>query len=214
MIRYWVVIVFLLLCKVSHAQFIKEVEFVGGTSFSKLTFNNVITDDNNKYKHDVVLGGGVKYFEHKFWNLSTNLQVIKKGGHQTIEEVTDTSATKIVNPAISYVSFNTLLCIKAPLSNDFIGIFSIGPRFDILEYFCSSFDAYEHSGSLRHHNFGYIVSAGFSYEFKRVIAGAELIKYVNTDKIAEWTLHSGFIPGSIGDETFCLVLKIDYKLSY
>ena len=119
----------IVICNLTFGQI---VNFQIGTSISSLRdkVNNTCFCTFAKYDKNLVgyaVFAGVDYLDKKYFNLSTNIGMISKGGKEN-EQTQNGILTG--NVIMNYFSVNTALDLKFPIKDKFIPYLSFGPRFD------------------------------------------------------------------------------------
>lgn len=151
---------------------------------------------------------GLDYWNHKYFNLSSNLGYLKKGGKVTVKAIdgSDTYSEleiaeapirydMILSAKLDYLSLNTCFEAKYPFKNNITPFISIGPRIDFL---LNSYDIYKDN------SYGLICGGGIKYNIQKIQIGIRSDYYWNFDNIDK--------NGEINDKTFTVNLTIGYKL--
>lgn len=189
----------------------QNINVQGGLSFSKMDYDIKGLDEK---LYDKQITGysflvGTDYFETKYFNLSSNIGVLRKGGQDEImfsNENGDDLGYRTVETTLDYITINTTIDLTyglEHLGDPFVGI---GPRLDYLINYSDTFKDLDESGDLNKYNIGLNVCVGYKYEISKIMFGLRADFYTNFMKIAEWD------NGSIDDQTYTITITIGYKL--
>ena len=189
----------LLISSFSFGQLIK-LQF--GISISNLDWN--LGSYNWKYDNEKLMSYsfsvGLDYLDKKYYNLSSNLTLLKKGGNTTAtsENVPD----RILKVNLDYLSLNTTFELKYPLKNKITPFISYGPRLDMLlnEMYLINYNKY---------NYGLLLGGGLKYDINRIQIGFRMDYYLNFNEINKPITH-GF--GVINDNTLTCNMTVGYRL--
>jgi len=188
-----------------------------GTTLSKLDWKigNLDLAPYNETLIGYSVFAGMDYIENKYFNLSSNLGVLRKGGRGTITfttEIGEPIDDKTEKAKLDYFTVNTTLDIKYPIKDKIFPYISFGPRFDYLTSYSKEFDGLKEIGALKKYNFGLILGGGIKYELSKIQIGLRADYYLNFDKVADWPAQPGNLGGEVNDKTMTLNLIIGYKL--
>jgi len=212
-----VLIITILLCtSLTYGQIIK---IQGGLSISSIDWElkninaSPIFDDN-------LLGysifAGIDYMDNKYYNLSSNIGLIKKGGKDELQLVDAdfefTGDSKVMKPTLEYLTLNTLFEVKYSIKEIVSPFISFGPRIDYLVKSSKEFDSLEEMNELKSISIGMILGGGLKYDFNKIQFGIRYDYNLNFNKIAEWKVETSNISGQITDNTFTINMTIGYKL--
>jgi hypothetical protein len=146
---------------------------------------------------------GIDYANRKYFNLSSNIGYLVKGGGQAVTYTNDmgnTTSTEIHKGLLRYISLNTLVEAKIP-GNKLIPFICVGPRIDLLV----SKSDYLPKKDLNEVSYGAIAGAGLKYpllnKFQIGLRGSYLF---NFNKI-----HDGY---DIKDKTFVVNVSFGFKI--
>ncbi len=206
--------VLLLTSGFSYAQILK---LQAGTSLSKLdwTVNNMNVAPYNKTMVGYSLFAGMDYLDKKFFNLSSNLGFLRKGGQSktTLTNADGVAVETITEKAkLDYISINTMIDLKYPITDKIIPFVSVGPRFDYLLSHSSQFDGLKSMNELNSTSIGLNLGGGLKYNLSKIQIGLRADYYLNFSKIADWPAQTGNLGGQIKDRTMLINLTIGYKL--
>ncbi len=188
-----------------------------GPSFSDLNWNKSGAD---KYIFDEGIIGfnfllGLDYLDYKYFNLTSNLGVVQKGGTGSLnplqfpEGLSETTATTVLN----YVTFNTMFEAKLPVKDLVVPFIHIGPRLDYLVSYSQTFNLFSQfteTDQLNKTMYGLIAGAGIDFKIKRFKVGIVFDYYKNFNKIVDYTSDTGK-SDQIDDHTCTLNLQVGYK---
>ncbi|MCD8194011.1 MAG: hypothetical protein LUD74_05600 [Tannerellaceae bacterium] len=125
-VRMYYLVMILLVCSpvFTNAQII-TIE--NGFSFAKAP--NLF----EKFTHPYQMSAGIEYMDKGWYNLTSNIGFLKKGGEDKLSygEIFDAESYKWWLTA-RYLTLNTTFDMKAYTYDDFILYFAVGPRVDIL----------------------------------------------------------------------------------
>ena len=173
-------------------------------------------DFESKPYHKTSVGysifAGLEYYNKKYYNFSTNIGFIRKGGKgQAIftDHNGDPMGETSIGIGLHYISINTTIDFKYPIRNGIIPFITIGPRFDYLLFYRNEFlDSYEKYGILEKQNLGFNGGCGLKFDFNKIRLGMRTDYYFNFKKIIDNTEM-----GVIEDRTFTLNFSIGFKLN-
>jgi hypothetical protein len=193
------------------------VNFQGGTSISKLDWE--INNMGNDYFNEPIVGYsfflGIDYCNNNYFNLSSNIGALRKGGSSTMtftSDPNDPGITTTETAKLDYISFNTTLDLKYPIKERFIPFISVGPRLDYLANYSKEFDGINDLDALNKFTFGMLLGGGLKYNLSQFQLGVRADYYLNFNQIAEWPVAIGNLGGKINDNTYTINLSIGYKL--
>ncbi|WP_159521443.1 outer membrane beta-barrel protein [Sunxiuqinia indica] len=186
----------------------QTIKIQGGTSISKLDWQNANQQDNKKLIGHAVFAG-LDYFDKQYFNLSSNIGLIRKGGEYDINFGSDEVASG--KPILDYLSINTTIDFKYSIKEKFAPFISMGPRVDFLVD-RRDFYALEGLGQLKDTSFGLILGGGLRYDISNLQFGLRADYYLDFTKVADWTIESTGNSGEVSVNTFTINLTIGYKL--
>lgn len=204
----------LILSNLSFGQIIK---IQTGATLSKFDWKigNLDLEPFNETLIGYSVFAGMDYFEKKFFNLSSNLGFIRKGGKGKITFTTATGEPideKSEKAKLGYFTVNTTLDLKYPIKDKITPFISVGPRFDYLASYSKVFDGLNEIDELKKYNIGLILGGGIKYDLSKIQIGLRADYYLNFEKVADWPLQTGNLGGEINDRTITLNLIIGYRL--
>jgi hypothetical protein len=196
-----------------------------GPSFSKLFFKLSWGDrcflDSNVTGFNSTMG--IDYWDHKYFNLSSNVGFVQKGGKDCYSYYSPAGELDSIKPfrvRLNYLTLNTSFVLKIPIKDAFSPFIFAGPRIDYLISYEDRASVIEHIiNSIDFDNlyFGLLTGAGVSYKIDKFTLGLVFNYYVNLYNIWEYTqdfheLEIGNNKISLSDRTFTLNFRIGYKL--
>ena len=213
------IVLIILLLLFSSTIFSQTLKLRIGSSFSKLNWENSITQDvmydNTIIGLDVSLE--VDYLNFKYFNLSSGIGFIQKGGKDSIyiAGIQNPEGTlSKVKTTLHYLTVNTTFQAKIPIK-DFISPFlAVGPRLDYLISYkedASLIKGFENYGELNKFIFGLVVGGGINFHIKKIQLGIVFDYYFNFNRLVDYTLDNG-ASNKIYDRTYTLNISIGYKL--
>ncbi|MDR2963109.1 MAG: hypothetical protein LBU90_05715 [Bacteroidales bacterium] len=195
---------------VSHAQIIK---IQGGTAISKLQWSVGTNDVSvNKTFIGYAIFAGVDYCNTLFFNLSSNVGALRKGGKTNILIMDSLGffTGKTVTPSFDYLSLNTTIDLKYPTKENLYPFISIGPRCDFLVH--KTWIDPETIDKLQHVSVGLLVGGGVKYDVANLQFGAQAHYYVDFMPIAQWENTPDNSRSKISTRTFTVTASVGYKL--
>jgi len=194
-----------------------------GPSFSRLAYSNAWTDKISV--KDFIVGYdaivGVNYLNFKYFNLSSGIGLIQKGGNIDF-------ADKVTNEAGSYhhksttrlnfLTINTTCNLGLPIKEILKPYIFVGPRLDYLFSYdeTSGFiNNFYHQNKVNKLIYGILFGAGINFNIKRFQLGLVADYYLNINKLVNYKGVSSLGDHEdtyiINDNTFTLNALIGYK---
>lgn len=179
----------------SNLAFGQTVKIQTGTTLSKLDWQ-INHLDFAPYSEAIIgysVMAGIDYLESKYFNLSSNLGFIRKGGKGTITFTTETGEPideRTGRAKLDYFTVNTTFDFKYPVKDKIIPFVSFGPRFDYLAGFSKEFDGLNELDALKDYNIGLILGGGVKYDLSKIQIGLRADYYLNFVKVADWPEHT------------------------
>jgi hypothetical protein len=195
----------------------QHIKIQTGTTLSKLDWQ-IGSLDSGLYNETLIghsLLAGIDYLENKYFNLSSNLGFIQKGGKETLVIIGVTGEPineKTEKAKLDYFTVNTTLDLKYPIKDKILSFISVGPRFDYLVSYSHQFDGLNDIDALKKYNLGLILGGGIKYDLSKIQIGLRADYYLDFDKVADWPAETGNLGGKVKDKTITLNLTIGYKL--
>jgi hypothetical protein len=200
----------------------QTVKLHAGTSISRLYWD--VGNYDIQYFNKSLVGYsvflGLDFGKKKYYNLSSNIGVLSKGGKAVINyELDDPSdpvfmgekgRTEIAK--LNYLSINTLIDLKYPLKQKLTPYLSVGPRFDLLTSSSSQFESQKESNNLNKLSFGFLLGAGIKRQISKVEIGLKTDYYLNLNKVLSSNGDDNSLAVRVQDRTITTNLTIGYKL--
>lgn len=213
-------IVFILLgLMISSLTFGQTIKLQTGVSLSQLDWKYTGVSIDPVYNETFIgysVLAGIDYMETKYFNLSSNLGVVREGGKGEIQlvdqsgEITGQTITK--KPTLDYLLLNTTIEIKYPIKERISPFISVGPQFEYLLSNSEEFDGLKKTNELHSTSIGLLLGGGVTYDLQRIQLGLSADYHLNFTKVADWTNEQTGIGGEIALKTFTTHLTIGYKL--
>ena len=189
-----------------------------GPSFSKLTWNNTMIDENPFQKgivgYDAIVG--INYLNFKYFNISSNLGFIQKGGNQTVtytDDLGDSIGTGEEIERLNFITINTTINFKI-LIKDFVEPYIfVGPRLDYLLSYKENIvflEQFDDVGKLNKFIYGLSLGCGITFNVKKFRLGAAFDYYLNFIKQVNYESATG-ITNQLYDNTYTINALIGYK---
>ena len=195
-----------------------------GPSFSKLTWSE--TTNNTKPDEKGIIGfnviGGVNYLNFKYFNLSSGIGFIRKGGieHWFISGNDPTYRTDTAK--LNFLTINTTFNLKVPIIKIIEPFIFVGPRLDYLFSYSENevfIKDYDDAKKLNKVIYGILLGGGINFRVKRFQLGIDFDYYLNINKLIDYHL-TYYTNDSVGwreltnkiyDNTFTVNAMIGYK---
>lgn len=197
----------------------QTIKVQGGISLSTLDAKSGVINDlwsQTMVGYSALVG--IDYFNHKMYNLSSNIGIVRKGGKDKLKYVDrdhTPSGEETVIAWLDYVTINTTADIKFPVKENWKPFISVGPRLDILASAGDDFKKLVKSDDMNKVTYGFNVGAGVNREIKKFVIGIRGDYYFNLNKAAEWDRRSGSAPlnqGEVQAKQGVINLQVGYKL--
>jgi hypothetical protein len=184
----------------------------GGTSISKLSWDLENISTPNKIYDKALVGysifAGIDYFDKTYFNLSSNIGMIRKGG--THKAWGQTSLDKLT---LDYLSANTTIDFKYRRHKAYFPFVSIGPRLDYMVGHSQHFDLVDEANELNKLSAGLLLGAGVKVNLSDFQLGLRADYYLNFNPVADWRALTPNNGGQIKVSTFAISLSVGYRLS-
>ncbi|TAE87612.1 MAG: hypothetical protein EAY81_03815 [Bacteroidetes bacterium] len=182
-----------------------------GLALSKLDWKansgNIRLYDNYRQSTPVFIG--VDYFNKKYFNLSSNVGYVEKGGEVAGIQVNGSDFK--IETWVRYISLNTCGNVKYQLDKRLTIFANIGPRIDFLiDSDNSFFKVYQKSNGLNKINVGLTYGAGIKYRINKTIVGFSTNSNYNFNQIVDLSGSGNRI--TINDQTLLLLFSIGYEI--
>lgn len=197
----------------------QTIKIQGATSISKLDWKLKGMNIDPFYNETLVgysIFAGLDYLDKPYYNLSTNIGMIRKGGKDEVV-LTDlfgelTGQTITEKPTLDYLSINTMIDLKYKIKETVTPFISFGPRFDYLVSSSNHFDSIEEIEELKSTSIGLILGGGLKYDISNIQFGLRADYYLDFTKVADWTIENTENGGEVTVNTFTINLSIGYRL--
>jgi hypothetical protein len=192
----------------------QTINIQAGTSLSKLDW---VMDETN-YFNNTLIGysafAGIDYMDSRYFNLSSNLGYVRKGGRDKIIYINlygVETGTDYMNASLDYLSFNTAVDVKVPINN-IVPYLCFGPRIDFLIMHHRLYNGIDDMGGLNSVSYGLLFGGGIKYDMPTIQFGIKAEYYLNFNKVAEWSPQNN-LNYDIKDNTLLLSVTIGFKLA-
>lgn len=161
---------------------------------------------------------GLDYLQKKYFNLSSNIGIIRKGGEDNHIFSTDPFGMPLVGikqkATLDYLSVNTTFDLKYPIKEKLFPFVSFGPRLDYLTSSNSNLNSLKETKELNKLSYGINIGAGIKYQFLRVQIGIRGDYLLNLNNISDYNVTNSTQVESIQvkDKTFLANLTLGLKL--
>ena len=186
----------------SYSSFSQIIKFQPGISLSNtdLKYNSGYWQYSNKTLIGYSMFIGIDYLNDKYYNLSTNVGVVKKGG--TVTATAPDEPIWRFNLNLDYLSLNTTFEVKYPLKYRITPFLSYGPRLDYLlnDNSLSGYNQF---------NYGILMGGGLKYDVNNFQIAIRSDYYLNFATINK---PRTYIFSKINDKTTTICFTIGYKL--
>jgi len=197
----------------------QTIKIQGGTSISNLNWELMGVNVDPIYEETLIgysFFAGIDYFDKQYFNLSSNIGMIRKGGKDEVQ-LTDisgalTGQTITEKATLNYLSLNTTIDFKYSIKETVTPFISFGPRFDYLLSSSEHFDGLEEIDKLKNTSIGLILGGGLKYDISNIQFGLRADYYLDFAKVAEWKIENTGNDGEVTVNTFTVNITIGYKL--
>lgn len=140
---------------------------------------------------------GMDYLQHKNFNLSSNIGMLRKGGQSMF--YTNWGYGQGIKATLDYLSLNTTFDFQFPIEDKVIPFISFGPRVDLLLNSISEYNKF---------NYGLLLGGGLKYPLSdKLQLGLRADYYLNLRDITKTGQDR-----TISDKTFTTNLVLGYRL--
>jgi hypothetical protein len=187
---------------ISGFSFGQVVKIQTGVSISSLDWQ--VSSPDWIHDNETLMGCpvfiGLDYLDKKYFNLSSNIGLLKKGGKVTLKNTNPAKyvGDQITETNLDYLSVNTTCDFKYPLENKITPFIGIGPRIDLLLNDISFINKF---------SYGLLLGGGFKYDINKIQIGLRVDYYLNFNKINKAELY-----GTLRDKTVTTSLVVGYRL--
>ncbi len=197
----------------------QTLKIQGGTSISKLDWQLEGIILAPLYTEALIgysIFAGLDYLENQYYNLSTSVGMIRRGGRGEFAQVNPhgefTGQIITDKSTLDYLSINTMIDLKYRIKEMVSPFISFGPRLDYLVNSSWHFDDLKEIDGLKRASYGLILGGGLKYDISDFQFGLRADYYLDFTKVADWTIESTGISGEVKVNTFTINLIIGYRL--
>ncbi len=196
----------------------QTIKLQGGTSISKLNWELKGINVDPFYHETLIdysIFVGLDFFEEQYFNLSSSIGMIRKGGKSEFplfDENLELIGQIMQKPFLDYLSINTTIDLKYELIKAISPFLSFGPRLDYLINSSNHFDSLKDINELKKYTFGLIIGVGLRYDLSKFHLGLRSDYYYDFTKIADWTFDNTGIGGEVTANTYTINLTLGYRL--
>lgn len=196
----------------------QTIQLQSGLSVSKLNWqiNNSSQILFNDYYTGVTFFAGLNYLEKEYFNLSSNIGLIKKGGSMT-SNIYDQNGLamgqKTEEAFLNYISVNTSAEFQLPIKALVFPFISVGPRIDFLTNYNAPVNDLSNINALNKVSTGLLLGAGLRFDISNFQVGLRSDYYLNFNDIASWPTSSNNVGGKVTDNTFTVNISLGYHLN-
>jgi len=209
--------IFILLIGLAVAVFAngQTIKVQGGISISKMNWEVPIGSVPTIFDKTFIgysIYAGVDYLDKEYFNLSSNIGMIRKGGKDDevyFYEKPDVFIGSINKLTLDYLSINTTFDVKYPIKEKVSPFISVGPRLDFVLKRSIIFDKME---ELRNISVGLLLGAGVKYDISNFQIGLRADYYLDFIKPAKFFDTNDKLYGRISLNTFTVNLTVGYRI--
>lgn len=140
---------------------------------------------------------GMDYLQHKNFNLSSNIGMLRKGGESMF--YTNWGYGQGIKATLDYLSLNTTFDFQFPIEDKITPYISFGPRVDVLLNPISEYNSF---------NYGLLLGGGLKYPLSdKLQLGLRADYYLNFTDISKTGQTR-----TVSDKTFTTNLVLGYRL--
>tara|TARA_R110002050_G_scaffold282718_1_gene430794 strand:+ start:1030 stop:1710 length:681 start_codon:yes stop_codon:yes gene_type:complete len=221
-------LLFLLTICLTTQAYSQVINFQLGGSLSNLNWSvadipgraSLVNVDETVYEEYIIgpsMFFGLDYLNHKYYNLSSNIGYIQKGGRYTEDRILYILDEKA---QLHYLSFNTCVDVKLPLKESTHAFLRFGPRIDFLASTKGSIITNlsgPNTGEIKDLMYGLMVGAGVKHDLNKLQIGLRFDYYLNLTNIAQYTYSRkyavlGYGEGTLQDNSFVFSVVLGYHL--
>ncbi len=196
--RLALVSIALLIAGVSFGQVLK---IQSGVSISNIDIQTSGNSDNLTQDNKRLVGYsffvGMDYLQHKNFNLSSNIGMLRKGGQALL--YSNWGYGQGIKATLDYLSLNTTCDFQFPIDDKITPYISFGPRVDVLLNSISEYNKI---------NYGLLLGGGLKYDISNKLQlGLRVDYYLNFKDISKTGQTR-----TVSDKTFTTNLVLGYRL--
>jgi hypothetical protein len=192
-----------------------------GPSFSKSTWENLWMSEHILLQDRVVgtnASLGIEYWDNTYFNLSSSLGFIQKGGKDSIPfefgppEPIPVTFYKL---KLNYLTVNTSVIIKIPVRDVIIPYLLAGPHIDYLVSYkedAAIIKDYVDEDKVNYLSYGFITGFGVRYKLDKIQLGVVFNYLMNLNNLVDYKWTSAGITRKVSDNTFTLNFQIGLKI--
>jgi len=200
-------------------SFGQTLQVQGGISVSNLDWRYEGVEGVSIYNKNLIATSffaGVNYLDKQYFNLSSNIGFIRKGGKDEFP-ITDvngdfTNETEIEKPTLDYLSINTLFEAKYTIKDKLTPFVSFGPRFDYLVSSSRHFDGLQDLNGLNNTAFGLLLGGGVKYHLSAFQIGLRADYYLSFNNVGDWSVSNPSVKGEVKSNAYTVNLTLGYRL--
>jgi len=188
----------LLISVLSFGQILK---IQSGVSISNIDIQTSGSSDNLTQDNKRLVGYsffvGMDYLQHKNFNLSSNIGMLRKGGQALL--YSNWGYGQGISASLDYLSLNTTCDFQIPIEDKVMPFISFGPRVDLLLNPISEYNKF---------NYGLLLGGGLKYHLSdKLQLGLRADYYLNFKDISKTGQAR-----TVSDKTFTTNLVLGYRL--
>ena len=188
----------LLISVLSFGQILK---IQSGVSISNIDIQTSGSSDNLTQDNKRLVGYsffvGMDYLQHKNFNLSSNIGMLRKGGQALL--YSNWGYGQGISASLDYLSLNTTCDFQIPIEDKVMPFISFGPRVDLLLNPISEYNKF---------NYGLLLGCGLKYDINNKLQlGLRADYYLNFKDISKTGQAR-----TVSDKTFTTNLVLGYRL--
>lgn len=200
-------------------SFGQTLQVQGGVSVSNLDWRYEGIEGVSIYNENLIATSffaGVNYMDKHYFNLSSNIGFIRKGGKDEflISDVNGdlTNEMVIEKPTLDYLTINTLFEAKYTIKDKFAPFVSFGPRFDYLLSSSRHFDGLQDLNGMNNTAFGLLLGGGVKYYLSAFQIGLRADYYLNFNNVGDWYVTNPNVSGEVKSNAYTVNLTLGYRL--
>ncbi|MBV5281073.1 MAG: outer membrane beta-barrel protein [Paludibacter sp.] len=186
---------------VTVLSFGQTLKIQSGVSISNIYIQTSGASDNltqdNKRLVGYSFSVGLDYLQHKNFNLSSNIGMLRKGGQALLYSTWGYGQG--IKATLDYLSLNTTCDFQFPIEDKITPYISFGPRVDVLLNPISEYSSF---------NYGLLLGGGLKYPLSdKLQLGLRADYYLNLRDISKTGQAR-----TVSDKTFTTNLVLGYRL--
>jgi len=186
---------------ISVLSFGQILNIQSGVSISNIDIQTSGSSDNLTQDNKRLVGYsffvGMDYLQHKNFNLSSNIGMLRKGGQALL--YSNWGYGQGISASLDYLSLNTTCDFQIPIEDKVMPFISFGPRVDLLLNPISEYNKF---------NYGLLLGCGLKYDINNKLQlGLRADYYLNFKDISKTGQAR-----TVSDKTFTTNLVLGYRL--